>query len=85
MDMQADIKWIQAEVETLQDPSLIDMLKRLIQYSKEQKEALCKVPTVPDWHYEEVNRRMQAHLSGDGKTYTWEESKSRIIEAIKNR
>lgn len=38
---------------------------------------------VPDSHYDEVERRWQAHLSGDGKTYSWEESKERILKAIK--
>ena len=80
-----DIKWIRAELDTLKDQLLIDMLKRLIQYAKEQNGAVEEVPTIPDWHYEEIERRMQAHLSGDGKTYTWEESKARIKEAIKNR
>ncbi len=85
METQADIKWIQAEIETLTDPALIDMLKRLIQYGKSQKEVADELPSIPDWHYKEVNRRMKAHLDGDGKTYTWEESKARILEAISNR
>lgn len=41
-------------------------------------------PKVPDWHYKEVERRMQAHLSEDGKTCSWEEAKARIQNAISN-
>ena len=39
-------------------------------------------PTVPDWHYEEVERRMQALLSGESKSYTWEEVKENTRKAF---
>lgn len=34
MDVQADIKWIQTELNKVNDPDLIEAFKRLLQYRK---------------------------------------------------
>ena len=73
MDMQADIKWIQTELERLQDPSLIDMLKRLIQYGKEQKE-----DNLTDAQKQELNRRLNKIDQGKAKFYSLNEVEDRL-------
>ena len=34
MDIQADIKWIQKELNNVKDPDLIEVFKRLLQFGK---------------------------------------------------
>jgi site-specific recombinase XerD len=41
MDLQADIKWIQQEIEHIQDPDLIEAFKRMLKFNKKtQQKAL---------------------------------------------
>ena len=34
MDIQADLKWIQQELESVKDPTLLDAIKNILQYRK---------------------------------------------------
>ncbi|MCU7614782.1 addiction module protein [Chryseobacterium sp. GMJ5] len=40
-------------------------------------------PTIPDWHYDEINERREKYLSGESKSYTWEEVKEKAKSALK--
>jgi Putative addiction module component len=40
-------------------------------------------PSVPDWHYDEVNERREKYISGESKSYTWEEIKEKAKSALK--
>ena len=42
MSQQADIQWIKTELDTIKDPSLIDVFKKLLQYYKKHQ-------TTADW------------------------------------
>ena len=49
MDLQADIKWIQAELLKVKDPHLIEAFKQLLAYRKARKiEPLTKAEFVND-------------------------------------
>lgn len=40
-------------------------------------------PSVPEWFYEELDKRKEDHLSGKSRSYTWEEVKERAKSALK--
>jgi len=40
-------------------------------------------PTVPDWHYEKLNERREKYITGESKSYTWEEVKEKAKSALK--
>jgi len=80
MDMQADIKWIQAELETVKDPSLIDMLKRLIQYGKSKKEVADE--EITEAQKQELDRRIEKIDQGKAKFYTMDEVENRLSKYL---
>jgi len=80
MDMQADIKWIQAELETVKDPSLIDMLKRLIQYGKSKKEV--EDEEITEAQKQELDRRIEKIDQGKAKFYTMDEVENRLSKYL---
>lgn len=77
MDMQADIKWIQEELEKLQDQSLIDTLKQMIQYGKEQKEEL-----LTDAQKKELDRRIQKIDEDKAKFYSLDDVEDRLSKHL---
>ena len=81
MDMQADIKWIQTELERLQDPSLIHMLKRLIQYEKEQKFEPDK--QFLDEYNESINRSVKQ--IEEGKYHTQSQMREKLAQWLKRK
>lgn len=42
MNLQTEIKWIQAELSKVTDPHLIKIFKHLLEYRKTQEDALTK-------------------------------------------
>lgn len=40
-------------------------------------------PTIPDWHYEKLNERREKYITGESKSYTWEEVKEKAKSALK--
>nr|WP_314492826.1 addiction module protein [uncultured Chryseobacterium sp.] len=40
-------------------------------------------PAIPDWHYAEINERREKYLSGESKSYTWEQVKEKAKSALK--
>lgn len=40
-------------------------------------------PAIPDWRYDEINERREKYLSGESKSYTWEEVKEKAKSALK--
>lgn len=40
-------------------------------------------PEIPDWHYDEINERREKYLTGESKSYTWEEVKEKAKSALK--
>lgn len=40
-------------------------------------------PSVPEWFYEELDKRRELHLKGESKSYTWEEVKETIRQVTK--
>lgn len=62
MDIQADIKWIQNELNKVKDPHLIEVFKRLLEFRKKN------VPmTIEEYNHEiaEAEKDIQA-----GKVYS---------------
>ncbi|MCD0454689.1 addiction module protein [Chryseobacterium scophthalmum] len=40
-------------------------------------------PTIPDWHYDKLNERREKYITGESKSYTWEEVKEKAKSALK--
>lgn len=47
------------------------------------EEQVDNYPTIPDWHYDEINERREKYLTGESKSYTWEEVKEKAKSALK--
>ena len=37
-------------------------------------------PTVPEWFYDELDKRREKHLKGETKSFSWEEVKERLMK-----
>lgn len=59
------------------DDRLLRMLNALIE-SYQSNES-----SIPEWHYEELDKRREKHLNGSSKSYTWEEAQNKIQKAVR--
>jgi hypothetical protein len=79
MDVQADIKWIQQELNNVKDPMLIEAFKNLLKYRK-------KVFSSSQIDVQEYNKDIDEALEDikEGKVHSHEEA-GNIIRGWKNR
>lgn len=61
------------------DERILRIFKGIIDAEEQEENHL----SVPEWFYEELDKRRDAHVSGKSKTYTWEEVKERAKSALK--
>ncbi|WP_294285942.1 addiction module protein [uncultured Chryseobacterium sp.] len=40
-------------------------------------------PSVPEWFYEELDKRKEKYISGESKSFTWEEVKAKAKASLK--
>lgn len=77
MNMEADIKWIQQELDTVKDPAFIEAIKNMLKYrSKVSTERIS---------IEQYNKEMGASIAQieRGETYTHQEMQDRIKQWTK--
>ncbi|MGB6084917.1 hypothetical protein [Moheibacter sp.] len=70
MDVQADIKWIQNELNKVNDPDLIEAFKRLLQFRK-------KTETVTLEHYNQEIKEAENRIE-QGSFLTQEQVEKRL-------
>lgn len=72
MDLQADIKWIHKELDKVNDPTLIEAIKNILQFRKNN--------TAERISLEQYNEELDFSIAQieEGKTYTQEEMVERI-------
>ncbi len=74
MDIQSELNWIHKELDEVKDPTLIEAFKNMLKYRKkvtniESDYILGKVD------YDMLDKRREAHLKGESKSFSWEEVK----------
>lgn len=57
------------------DDRILKIMNAIIQTEIEES----KSSFVPDWFYEELDKRRERHLKGESKSSSWEEVKERIL------
>lgn len=60
-----------------------ERILRIINSIIDAEEQEDNYPAVPDWHYDEVNERREKYISGESKSYTWEEVQEKAKSALK--
>ena len=55
------------------DERILRIINAIIESEKQEEQ-----PSVPQWFYDELNKRRERHLKGESKSSTWEEVKERI-------
>ncbi|UZO81814.1 hypothetical protein NBT05_04945 [Aquimarina sp. ERC-38] len=77
MDVQADIKWIQNELNDVKDPLLIEAFKNLLTYRR-----TTKTTDEDRISIEQYNQELDVSISqiDKGEFYTSEEMKERISQ-----
>jgi hypothetical protein len=40
-------------------------------------------PAVPEWFYEELDKRKERYINGESKSFTWEEVKAKAKASLK--
>ena len=72
----------------------IDIKKRIHEFIDHSDERILRIfnsiitteevePTVPEFFYQELDKRRERHLKGESKSYTWEEVKTRARASVK--
>lgn len=72
----------------------IDIKKRIHEFIDHADERILRIfnaiitteevePTVPEFFYQELDKRRERHLKGESKSYTWEEVKTRARASVK--
>lgn len=77
MNIEADIKWIQQELDKVKDPAFIEAIKNMLKYrSKVSTERI---------NIEQYNKEMDASIAQieRGETYTHQEMQDRIKQWTK--
>ncbi|MEX0998210.1 MAG: hypothetical protein WDZ45_14250 [Flavobacteriaceae bacterium] len=79
IDLQADLKWIHQELDTIKDPVFIEAIKNMLKYRKKASTEGLSI--------EEYNIKIDASIAQieSGKTYTHQEMGDRIKQWAKNK
>lgn len=77
MNLQADLKWIQQELENVKDPTFIEAIKNMLKYRKKVSAERMSM--------EQYNRELDESIAQieSGKTYTQQEMGERIKQWTK--
>ncbi len=77
MDLQADLKWIHQELDTIKDPVFIEAIKNMLKYRKKVSAERLSI--------DEYNKEIDASIAQieSGKTYTHQEMEDRIKQWAK--
>ncbi len=72
MDLQADLKWIQKELQTVKDPTLLEAIKNILKYRRKVSSERISI--------EQYNKEIDESIAQieRGETYTHEEMGERI-------
>ncbi len=70
MDLQADLKWIQKELQTVKDPTLLEAIKNILKYRKKVSEF--RRDTIEEYNAD-IDQGIQEIESGE--FYTQEEAR----------
>ncbi|QHI34931.1 hypothetical protein IMCC3317_02760 [Kordia antarctica] len=72
MDLQADLKWIHQELDTIKDPTIIEAIKDMLKYRKKTASQRISV--------EQYNKEIDVSIEQieNGKTYTHQQMGERI-------
>lgn len=60
-----------------------DRILRIFKGIIDAEEQKVSHPSVPEWFYEELDKRREDHINKTSKSYTWEEVKERAKSALK--
>jgi len=80
MDLQAELKWIHKELDTIKDETLLEAIKNILKYRK--KVAQPEV-TLSEEDYQIIDKRRAAHLNGESESFTWEQVKQNARKAVR--
>lgn len=71
MDLQAELKWIQKELQTVKDPTLIEAFKNMLKYRKNVIESSGRISI------EQYNKEIDEAIEDieNGEFYTQEEAR----------
>ena len=58
----------------LADEKMLKLINAII-----EAEGDTNTPNIPQWFYDELDKRIDRHLKGESKSYSWEEVKERIL------
>ncbi|MBZ9787727.1 hypothetical protein LB456_09680 [Psychroflexus sp. CAK57W] len=77
MDLQADIKWITEEIQTLKDPELVEAFKQMLRFRNKVSSERISI--------EQYNKEIEASIAqiDKGETYTHKEVGEHIKKWIK--
>ncbi len=74
MSVQTDLKWIHEELDKVNDPMFIEILKNMLKYNKKVSSQRISI--------EEYNKELDTSIAQikSGETYTHEQMRERIKE-----
>ena len=78
MDLQAELKWIHQELDTVKDETLLEAIKNILKYRKKVTQL---EQTLSEEEYQIIDKRREAHLKGESKSFTWEQVKQNARNA----
>ena len=79
MESTVDIRKRIHEFIDIADDRILRIINGIIDVEEQED----NYPAVPDWFYEELDKRKEKHLNGQSKSYTWEEVKENVKSALK--
>lgn len=76
MNIQAEIKWIQNQLNEVTDPDLIAAFKNLLNYRKKKTAKSGDDFQLTQEHIKLLEQAEEGYINGSSKSYTWEEVKA---------
>ncbi len=61
------------------DDRILRVFNGIIDAEEQQEDQ----PSVPEWFYEELDKRKEKYISGESKSLTWEEVKAKAKASLK--
>ncbi|MBC9798473.1 hypothetical protein [Sinomicrobium weinanense] len=80
MDLQAEIRWIQEELNNVTDVELIKAFKSLLKYRKRVSSEEGNDFSLSPAHMKLLEKAEKRHLSGISRSYTWDEVKNYVTD-----
>lgn len=79
MNLQAELKWIHQELDTVKDETLLEAIKNILKYRKKVTQPEV---ALSEEQYQIIDKRREAHLKGESKSFTWEQVKQNARNAV---